>query len=126
MKHIFNERNFHMLRTARKEALMSGFIPRRPSRVSPRLVEAASRSTGPETTVVVRQGDSLWHIAAAHIGPHATDWEIACEWPRWHAANRESIGPDAAVLPAGLELAPPPATYPARSAPATPDLPIHH
>jgi nucleoid-associated protein YgaU len=29
-----------------------------------------------------------------HLGPGATDGEIAAAWPQWHAANRTVIGND--------------------------------
>ena len=58
------------------------------------------RQAGPSTVTVVR-GDSLWRIAAWHLGPGATDAEIAQEWPRWYAANRAVIGPNPAVIHAG-------------------------
>jgi nucleoid-associated protein YgaU len=44
--------------------------------------------------VVVHRGDSLWSIAARHLGPGATDSEVADAWPRWFAANRDVVGPD--------------------------------
>lgn len=44
--------------------------------------------------VEVRRGDSLWSIAATHLGAGATDAEIAGEWPRWYEANRATIGAD--------------------------------
>lgn len=47
-----------------------------------------------ESTVTVLKGDSLWSISAAHLGPYATDVEIAAEWPRWYAANKQTIGPN--------------------------------
>ncbi|MGO0575143.1 LysM peptidoglycan-binding domain-containing protein [Ornithinimicrobium panacihumi] len=44
--------------------------------------------------VTVRAGDTLWDIAASHLGPEATDEDIAEAWPRWYSANRDLIGPD--------------------------------
>ena len=41
---------------------------------------------------VVREGDSLWSLAAAQLGPLATDEQIAAHWPRWHESNRSIIG----------------------------------
>ena len=43
---------------------------------------------------MVHRGDTLWSIAAMHLGPGATDGEIAAAWPQWHAANRTVIGND--------------------------------
>ncbi len=87
--------------------------PRRP----PVLVQAApavhlvtgagARSTAPDDEVVVRRGDSLWHLAARSLGPSATVAEIAAEWPRWWRANREVVGADPDLLVPGTRLRPP-------------------
>lgn len=58
-------------------------------------------------TVVVRSGDTLWSIAARHLGPDAAPEDIAAEWPRWHAANEDVIGPDPDLIRPGQELVPP-------------------
>jgi nucleoid-associated protein YgaU len=57
--------------------------------------------------VVVRRGDTLWDIAARHLGPDASPAEVAAEWPRWHAANSAVIGPDPDLLLPGQRLLPP-------------------
>lgn len=57
-----------------------------------------------DQVVVVRRGDSLWAIAARHLGPSATDAETAAAWPRWYAANRAVIGPDPDLLLPGQRL----------------------
>ena len=57
--------------------------------------------------VVVRRGDTLWDIAARHLGPDASAAEIATEWPRWHAANATVIGPDPDLMLPGQRLLPP-------------------
>jgi len=62
---------------------------------------------GSHTEVVVLRGDSLWTIAARHLGPNATEAEIAAEWPRWWAANRDVIGADPNVIFPGQRLQPP-------------------
>jgi nucleoid-associated protein YgaU len=54
--------------------------------------------------VVVRRGDTLWGIAARHLGPDAPMSAIAAEWPRWYAANRTLIGPDPDVILPGQRL----------------------
>lgn len=54
--------------------------------------------------VVVRRGDTLWDLAAAFLSPDATDAQIAAEWQRWHAANREVIGPDPDLILPGQVL----------------------
>jgi 4-amino-4-deoxy-L-arabinose transferase-like glycosyltransferase len=61
----------------------------------------------PEHHVVVRRGDTLWDIAARHLGPAATDAEIARAWPLWFTANRHVIGPDPDHLRPGQQLRPP-------------------
>ncbi|HET7415288.1 MAG TPA: hypothetical protein VFI97_06280 [Arthrobacter sp.] len=55
-------------------------------------------------TVTVQPGDSLWALCAEHLGPYATDLEIAAEWPRWYAENRQTIGADASLLLPGQIL----------------------
>jgi nucleoid-associated protein YgaU len=62
-----------------------------------------STATTPRTVTVV-QGDSLWAIAARHLGPNPTRQQIAREWPRWYAANRAVIGPNPNVIRVGQVL----------------------
>jgi nucleoid-associated protein YgaU len=57
--------------------------------------------------VVVRRGDTLWDIAARALGTGASDADIAASWPRWHAANRSTIGPDPDLILPGQLLRPP-------------------
>ena len=64
--------------------------------------------TEADGTVVVAPGDTLWEIAARYLGPNATDEQIAAEWPRWWAANRDVIGPDPNLILPGQRLVPPP------------------
>lgn len=54
--------------------------------------------------VVVRRGDTLWDLAAAHLTPEATDSEIAAAWQRWYAENRSVIGPDPDLILPGQVL----------------------
>ncbi|WP_114905425.1 LysM peptidoglycan-binding domain-containing protein [Ornithinimicrobium murale] len=70
-------------------------------------IELVSRGGAAPDTVVVRSGDTLWDIAARHLGPDADAAQIAQEWPRWHEANRETIGPDPDLLLPGTTLVPP-------------------
>ena len=97
-----------------------GWRPTTP-RGAPALVQAApavhlvtgtgSRSGTPDDEVVVRRGDTLWHLAARALGPSAAAAEIAAEWPRWWRANRDVIGADPDLLVPGTRLrAPAPAT----------------
>jgi len=95
----------------------AGWTPDRPVPAHRRSAraEAASRLvTGPARAerrvadeVVVRRGDSLWDIAARHLGPDASAADVAVEWPRWHHANRDVIGADPDLLIPGQRLVPP-------------------
>jgi LysM domain len=60
-----------------------------------------------DASYVVRRGDTLWDIAARHLGPTASDAEIARDWPRWYAANRAVIGSDPNLLRPGQLLGAP-------------------
>lgn len=89
-----------------------GWIPTTPERPSGDLTLLGERTQGREEDesdrlVVVRRGDTLWHIAARHLGEGATDAEIARHWPRWWAANREVIGSDPDLILPGTRLVPP-------------------
>jgi hypothetical protein len=86
-----------------------GWVPERPPvrpQPSTRLVSTPP-SADERAGVVVHRGDTLWSIVRDHLGPEATDAEVAAEWPRWHAVNRQVIGPDADVLLPGQVLQPP-------------------
>lgn len=85
--------------------------PAAPVTSAPRRAAAADQ----DDDVVVRRGDSLWSIAARHLGPAATDAEIALDWPRWFTANRTTLGPDPDRLHPGQRLRPPAATTAGRS-----------
>ncbi len=54
--------------------------------------------------VVVRRGDTLWAIARERLGAGASDVEVAREWPRWYAANRDVIGDDPDLVLPGTRL----------------------
>jgi resuscitation-promoting factor RpfA len=60
-----------------------------------------------EEAIVVRRGDTLWHIAARHLGSTVTPAEVATEWPRWWHANRDVIGDDPDLILPGQILRPP-------------------
>ena len=87
-----------------------GWVPSAPTtRPQPdvRVLSPAPRSRPDDDTtaeVVVRRGDSLWSIAARHLGPDPSEAEIAEAWPAWYAANREVIGPDPDLLLPGQVL----------------------
>jgi LysM repeat protein len=86
-----------------------------PSAPAPTLSEDRSRllvpspriSSATHDLVTVRRGDTLWSIARRHLGPEATDSQVAHEWPRWHAANRALIGDDPSRILPGQQLQPP-------------------
>ena len=69
--------------------------------------QRAPSREAPSAEVVVRRGDSLWTVAARHLGPDATQIEIAREWPRWWAANRTVVGDNPDVIRPGQRLRPP-------------------
>jgi nucleoid-associated protein YgaU len=64
----------------------------------------AAHPAGEPRTVVVRPGDCLWSIAAAHLPAGAADAEIARAWPAWYAANAATIGTDPDLLLPGQRL----------------------
>ncbi len=68
------------------------------------MVQSPRPRPAADDAVTVRRGDTLWHIAARHLGPGASDAEISLEWPRWYAANRGLIGPDPDRLLPGQQL----------------------
>ncbi|MCH6469645.1 LysM peptidoglycan-binding domain-containing protein [Sinomonas terrae] len=61
----------------------------------------------PPSAVEVRPGDSLWSIAARHLGPGANAVDVAEAWPRWFEANRAVIGDNPDLLRPGQLLVPP-------------------
>lgn len=63
--------------------------------------------------VVVQPGDSLWTIAARHLGLDASDTMVAESWPRWYETNKKVIGKDPQLLQPGQILHPPTVTPPA-------------
>ncbi|CAN5734493.1 hypothetical protein BH24ACT8_BH24ACT8_10330 [soil metagenome] len=94
--------------TTDDDAPVPGWRPTGPPPGPPRgQVELVSRGTAPTDSVIVRSGDTLWSIAASHLGPDATVAEIAAQWPRWFDANREVIGNDPDLILPGQQLRPP-------------------
>ncbi|MGN7147980.1 LysM peptidoglycan-binding domain-containing protein [Arthrobacter sp. SAFR-179] len=65
---------------------------------------AAIDRGGQTIEVTVLAGDTLWDIVGAHLGPEASDVDVALEWPRWFAANRAVIGGSPDVLLPGQIL----------------------
>ncbi len=58
--------------------------------------------------VVVLNGDSLWSIVAASMGPFVSDVDVALAWPQWYQANRTTIGEDPNLILPGQVLTAPP------------------
>jgi nucleoid-associated protein YgaU len=86
-----------------------GWLPDRPARVTQSdatalLGPALRPNAAVSDTVTVRRGDTLWSIAAGHLGSGATDAEVAAEWPRWFEANRAVIGDDPDIILPGQQL----------------------
>jgi nucleoid-associated protein YgaU len=52
----------------------------------------------------VRRADTLWDIVRRHLGPDASEAEVALAWPHWYAANRATIGDDPDLLLPGQVL----------------------
>lgn len=74
-----------------------GWTPSAPTvRRQPDVSVVSGRGAVPavDDEVVVHRGDSLWSIAARHLGPGATDAEVARAWPLWYAENHDVVGPD--------------------------------
>ena len=55
-------------------------------------------------------GDCLWDLAAAELGPDATVLEVDARWREWHRHNRSLIGDDPHLLHTGTVLEVPPHT----------------
>ena len=57
--------------------------------------------------IVVRPGDSLWHLAAERLPHDADNATIAHTWQRLYHANRDVIGTDPDVIEPGQRLSRP-------------------
>lgn len=79
-------------------------VPRTAAPADPLVVPTPRAGTAVEESFVVCRGDTLWDLAASRLPAHATDAEIAAEWPRWHAENAAVIGPDPDLLLPGQLL----------------------
>lgn len=89
-----------------------GWTPTRPIRrpvSAPHLLGAVPSDAADTASAshVVLRGDTLWAIAARHLGPDACDAQISQEWRRWYAVNRDLIGPDPDLILPGQVLRPP-------------------
>jgi nucleoid-associated protein YgaU len=84
-----------------------------PPIVDPGMLAAPAHRSAPgegrlqDEGVTVQAGDTLWDIAARHLGPGVSDLDIALQWPRWYEANRGVIGQDPDALLPGQILQPP-------------------
>lgn len=58
----------------------------------------------PSRTVVVRPGDCLWQLAAAHLPDGASATEVTERWQAIHRLNRAVIGPDPDLIHPGQRL----------------------
>ncbi|PNL18261.1 LysM peptidoglycan-binding domain-containing protein [Micrococcus sp. FDAARGOS_333] len=85
------------------------WLPDAPSPTGPGLAPAL-RADASAPTVTVVDGDCLWDLAAAELGPDATVLEVDARWREWHRHNRELIGDDPHVLYTGTVLEVPPHT----------------
>jgi len=73
----------------------------------------ATHADPTDESYVVRPGDSLWAVAARHLGPGATVADVAAEWPRWYEVNRDVVGADPGLIhPGQLLQAPEPKDVP--------------
>lgn len=73
----------------------------------PSVIAQPRAETAEVDEVVVVRGDTLWGIAATHLGAGASNADIAREWPRWYATNRHVIGADPDLIYPGQILTPP-------------------
>ena len=94
----------------------AGLGPLGPSSPRPSFAAADRHGTAalPSRTesVVVRGGDTLWDIAAAHLGSGATNVAVAAEWQRWYAVNADLIGGDPDLIRPGQRLVAPSPLHP--------------
>jgi hypothetical protein len=74
---------------------------RQPVHALPGRQVAARQVVGP---VVVREGDSLWRIAARLLPPRASDARITLGWHRLRDANLDRVGPDPDLIRPGTSL----------------------
>lgn len=77
----------------------------------------AQRAVDGAVTVV--RGDTLWSLAAAHLGPGATDARIAGCWPVWYELNRHVLLDGPHLIFPGQRLLVPGRDTAAPSAPGT-------
>lgn len=71
---------------------------------APRAPVHAPRRASAGSDIVVRPGDSLWHLAAERLSPEASDATVEHTWRRLYAANAELIGADPDHIEPGQRL----------------------
>lgn len=76
-----------------------------PAQTAP-AIAAPIHSPSP-TSHVVRPGECLWSIAAAELGPSATNADIARRWPQWWHSNEVVIGATPGLIQPGWVLSQP-------------------
>ncbi|WP_298583681.1 LysM peptidoglycan-binding domain-containing protein [uncultured Kocuria sp.] len=64
--------------------------PAAPAPCGPRAPAPAVERTVDGAVTVVR-GDTLWSLAAASLGPEASEEQIARAWPHWYELNRHVL-----------------------------------
>lgn len=95
--------------TAADDGPRAHWLPGAPAPTGPGLA-APRRPDASAPTVTVVDGDCLWDLAAAELGPDATVLEVDARWREWHRHNRDLIGEDPHVLYTGTVLEIPPHT----------------
>jgi len=78
-----------------------------PAAEAPSRTPTTSRAAGAasdDVVVVVRAGDTLWSIAAEHLGSDASTRDVAAAWPAWFHANADEIGDDPDHIVPGQRL----------------------
>jgi len=78
-------------------------LPQRPLTEAP---PPPATPPAPRDLYVVQPGDTLWAIARSR-DPSASDAAVAATVTRWHAVNRDVIGPDPDLIRPGQRLVPP-------------------
>lgn len=74
-------------------------------------LSAGHRDDAGQPTVVVRPGDTLWHLAAADLSPTVGPAAVTRRWHRLHTLNRAVIGDDPDLIHPGQRLQLPPTPH---------------
>jgi nucleoid-associated protein YgaU len=64
----------------------------------------SEQASGVVCELVVASGDSLWSLAAAQLGPQASDADVDARWRALYAQNADAVGPDPDLVRPGLQL----------------------